>query len=157
MMDDRFYIDCEFDGHNGPLLSMAIVAENGDGMYIIVADGPLDCSPWVTENVIPLMDMHHSPKSAFANTNEFGDVIRTFLGNCQNPVIIADSPVDIGRFCQAISTGPDGGWASADYPQMTFEVHNVDCYPTEVPDAVQHNAWWDAMALRHKLAPKVTP
>jgi len=157
MTDNRFYIDCEFDGHNGPLLSMAIVAENGDGMYIVVTDGPLDCSPWVAENVIPLMDMHCSPKSAFVNTNEFGNVIRAFIGDCQNPVIIADSPVDIGRFCQAISTGPDGGWASADYPQMTFEVHNVDCYPTELTDAVQHNAWWDAMALRHKLNHKVTP
>lgn len=27
----------------------------------------------------------------------------------------------------------------------------VDAYPTDLPDAVQHNAWWDAMALRKKL------
>lgn len=67
--------------------------------------------------------------------------------NCHT--IIADSPVDIGRFCAALSTSEDGGWASADYPRMTFEVHNVDCYPTTLPGAVQHNAWWDAMALRH--------
>lgn len=37
------------------------------------------------------------------------------------------------------------------YPRMTFEVHNVDCYPTTMKGAVQHNAWWDAMALRHTL------
>jgi hypothetical protein len=34
---------------------------------------------------------------------------------------------------------------------MTFEVHNVDCYPTALEGAVQHNAWWDAMALRAAL------
>lgn len=62
-----------------------------------------------------------------------------------------DSPVDIGRFCQAISTGDDGGWASTNYERMTFTVENVDCYPTDLPGAIQHNAWWDAMALRHKL------
>ena len=33
-MSDRFYIDCEFDGHAGPLLSFAIVAEDGRGLYL---------------------------------------------------------------------------------------------------------------------------
>ena len=148
---ERFYIDCEFDGHNGPLLSFAVVKECGDGIHIIVTDGPVECSPWVAANVVPLMDSHDAPKSAFVATDEFGVVFRAFIGDCQNPVIIADSPVDIARFCRALSTGADGQWASTDYPRMTFEVHNVDCYPTDLPGAVQHNAWWDAMALRAKL------
>ena len=66
-------------------------------------------------------------------------------------LVIADSPVDIGRFCDALTTSPTGGWASAEYRLMTFEVHNVDCYPTTLEGAVQHNAWWDAMALRRLL------
>jgi len=147
----RFYIDCEFDGHNGPLLSFGIVRDDGDGLHITVTDGPIDCSPWVTENVVPLMEMHSAPKSAFVSTNEFGEVLLAFIGDCDCPVIVADSPVDIGRFCRAISTDSDGEWASADYPMMRFEVHNVDCYPTTLPGAVQHNAWWDAMALRDHL------
>jgi hypothetical protein len=28
----------------------------------------------------------------------------------------------------------------------------VDAYPTTLDGAIQHNAWWDAMALRHLLA-----
>lgn len=40
---------------------------------------------------------------------------------------------------------------------MTLEVNNVDAYPTELEGAVQHNAWWDAMALRHRAVnPKST-
>ena len=155
MRDNRFYIDCEFDGHNGPLLSIALVRESGGSIHIQSDVEPMDL--WVRRNVLPIMDSHRAPMAAKVYFNDVGDVIRAFIGDCENPVIIADSPVDIGRFCQAISTGPDGGWASADYPQMTFEVHNVDCYPTELPDAVQHNAWWDAMALRHKLNHKVFP
>lgn len=36
-------------------------------------------------------------------------------------------------------------------PHLTFEVIRVDAYPTTLEGAVQHNAWWDAMALRHLL------
>lgn len=148
-MSNRFYLDCEFDGHGGRLLSIALVAENLRSIHLETPEVPRD--PWVMDNVFPLMGRHHATESAVVATNSIGQRLREFIGDVDGPVIIADSPVDIGRFCSAISTGPDGGWASTDYPRMTFEVHNVDCYPTDLRDAVQHNAWWDAMALRHKL------
>lgn len=147
-----FFIDCEFDGHNGPLLSFAIVRDTGEGMHITVTDAPPVGDPWVAKNVLPIMDSHRSPQVAWVRTNEVGGVLRAFIGDCQRPYIVADSPVDIGRFCQALSTGRDGGWASAEYPSIGFAVLNVDCYPTDLPGAIQHNAWWDAMALRHKFA-----
>lgn len=150
MNDTRFYIDCEFDGHGGALLSFGIVAEGGRSLHVRTMEQAHD--PWVIANVLPLMDQHNAPASAQVALNDIGPVLRTFMGDSEAPVIVADSPVDIGRFCAAISTGFDGGWASADYPMMTFVVHNVDCYPTALPGAVQHNAWWDAMALRHRLA-----
>lgn len=148
-MSNRFYIDCEFDGHDGPLLSIALVPEHGSGIHIRTDQTASD--PWVRDNVVPIMDSHDATRSQWIPLNEVGASIRSFIGECECPVIVADSPVDIGRFCRALSTGADGGWASADYPSMRFEVHNVDCYPTDLEGAVQHNAWWDAMALRRKL------
>ena len=142
---NRYYIDCEFDGHNGPLLSMAIVRDDDYSIHMRIAQEAKD--PWVRKNVMPLMDQHKATQSGIVYINDVGAVIRTFI-DTDEPTIIADSPVDIGRFCAVISTGADGGWASADYPFMRFEVHNVDCYPTSLSGAVQHNAWWDAMALR---------
>jgi hypothetical protein len=150
MNAERFYIDCEFDGHNGALLSFGIVREDGYGMHLRTLEECRD--PWVQANVFPLLGKHNAELHAVVELNEVGRWLRAFLSETERPVIVADSPVDIGRFCQAISTGDDGGWASTGYPQMTFEVHNVDCYPTDLPGAVQHNAYWDAMALRHKLA-----
>lgn len=147
----RYYIDCEFDGHNGPLLSIALVREDGDSIHI-EADVAASRDIWVLRNVVPLMEQHKAAKSAKVYHDQVGPVIRAFLLNDPHPVIISDSPVDIGRFCRALSTGPDGNWASADFPRMSFEVHNVDCYPTDLEGAVQHNAWWDAKALQHKLA-----
>lgn len=146
----RYFIDCEFDGHNGPLLSVALVCEDGESIHIEVDEVASD--PWVLLNVIPLMECHNATDCTRVHPYKVGNTIRWFLADDDHPVIVADSPVDIGRFCQALSTGSDGLWASADYPRMTFEVHNVDCYPTTLADAVQHNAWWDAMALQAKLA-----
>lgn len=144
-----YYIDCEFDGHNGPLLSIAMIRDDGRDIHIEADVKAAD--PWVIANVVPLLDCHEAMDCIRVAGDEVGDIIKAFIGGDISPIIIADSPVDIGRFCTALSTGADGGWASADYPLMTFEVHNVDCYPTGLPCAVQHNAWWDAMALRYKL------
>jgi hypothetical protein len=154
--DDRvaahtFYIDCEFDGHDGPLLSIAMVRGDGWGLHVEVA-GAAVADPWVLDNVVPILGAHHADISCRARPREVGRQLRHFIGDCANPTIIADSPVDIGRFCRAISTGDDGQWQSAGYPSMTFIVRNVNCYPTTLEGAVQHNAWWDAMALRAALA-----
>lgn len=146
----KYYIDCEFDGHSGPLLSIAMVREDGEAIYIRTLEHAHD--PWVLENVVPLLDSHEAGSYAFCGSRLVGYWLRRFIGRVEHPVIIADSPVDIGRFCTALSTDHDGNWASADYPRMSFEVHNVDCYPTDLPGAVQHNAYWDAMALRHRMA-----
>jgi hypothetical protein len=150
MSDETFYIDCEFDGHNGPLLSIGIVRADGYGAHIRVDRQASD--PWVLANVMPVMHSHRADLPMALQPDEVGGQLRAFIAGCQNPTIIADSPVDIGRFCRAISTGFDGGWQSTDFPQMTFIVRNVDCYPTTMKGAVQHNAWWDAMALRATLA-----
>jgi hypothetical protein len=124
-----------------------MVREDGWSLHVKVIDMIVD-DPWVEANVMPIMDSHHADLSWSVRRYEVGTPLRGFIGDCQHPVIIADSPVDIGRFCHAISTGEDGKWRSTGYPGMTFIVHNVDCYPTALPGAAQHNAWWDAMALR---------
>jgi len=148
----RHYIDFEFDGHGGPILSLGIVSDHKDGMHATTRAQAND--PWVAENVMPLMHRHEAPHSFDVDELELGALLRRYIGSDDCPVIVADSPVDIWRFCQCLSTSSTGAWASADYPQMRFEVHNIDCYPTGLPGAVQHNAWWDAMALRHALTSK---
>lgn len=147
--DGTFYIDCEFDGHNGPLLSIAMVRDDGLGMHVKTDAVAQD--PWVVANVLPILDTHGAQHAFRVRPRSVGTLLRNFIGDCQNPVIVADSPVDIARFCQAISTSEDGGWASTEYPRMTFVVENVECYPTKLKGAVRHNAWWDAMALREVI------
>lgn len=151
---NQFYIDCEFDGHNGPLLSMAIVSDIDDGIHIKINETAKD--PWVLENVTPKMFMHKAPTAFEVSIFDVGFLLREYIGDDDCPIIIADSAVDIARFCHAITTSSTGEWFCLDYPDMVFEVRNVDCYPTDLKDAVQHNAWWDAMALRDRLTIKVS-
>lgn len=145
---ERVYIDCEFDGHNGPLLSVALVREGGDSIHIRADAEPMDL--WVRQNVLPLMDSHKAARSEKVYAYEVGGVIRSFLGE-GSPVIVCDSPQDARYFSQALTTAPDGGYAPFTLDGLTIEVHGVDAYPTTLEGAVQHNAWWDAMALREAL------
>ena len=147
----RYYIDCEFDGHGGEMLSMAVVGEDGRGLYLCIADKPDLLDGWVEANVWPLVHLKLPIGKTVAFTDDWGHFLRAHIGATGSPTIIADSPVDIWRFCEAISSNGPHEWCSVHNPRMTFEVHNVDCYPTTLPGAVRHNAWWDAMALRHKL------
>ena len=147
----KYYIDCEFDGHNGALISMAIVRSFVDSLMIVALDHEAS-DLWVCANVLPVLHADAAGETVFCTRNAVGANIADFIGDDKQPTIIADSPVDIARFCAAISTSLDGTWADTPYPRMTFEVHNVECYPTRLANAVQHNAWWDAMALREKLA-----
>ena len=144
----RYFIDCEFDGHNGPLLSIAAVADNARSIYIKTTEQATD--PWVLEHVIPILDNHNCSETYVSHPNAVGALLQRFIKEA-NPIIIADSPVDIGRFCNAISTSPRGEWQPTEFNSMTFYVLNVNAYPTELEGAVQHNAWWDAAALKHHI------
>lgn len=146
----RYYVDCEFDGHSGPLLSIALVKENGEGIHIQTYNVAKD--PWVISNVMPLMDSHAADEFAWVDEFMVGPLLRAFIGCDSSPFFVADSPVDIGRLCRCLTTNEAGGWQPCGYEKMGFAVHNVDCYPTSLDGAVQHNAWWDAMALRDKLS-----
>lgn len=152
-MTNRFYIDCEFDGHNGPLLSMAVIREDGRGLYLCLADAPRELTPWVAENVWPLVHMKLPIGKTYSYVNDWGDLIGRFM-RCSHPVVIADSPQDARYFSEVTVTAPDGGYAPFPFDGLTFEIHNVDPYPTELP-ATQHNAYWDAVALRHKLTQRI--
>ena len=147
----RFYVDCEFDGHAGVLLSIAVVHQNGGSLYVRTTEKA--CDPWVIANVMPYMEGNLPPVTlACVSVDRVGHELRSFVrGRSLNPIIVADSPVDIARFCQAVATGDDGGYYPFFAESMSCEVHDVDCYPTTLPGAVQHNAWWDAMALRERL------
>lgn len=144
----RYFLDTEFNEFGGVLLSMAIVREDGRSLYLILPK-PDVVGSWVSENVMPIMGsvpshivpVHVTPAEASA-------YLAHFLAGDPWPFIVTDWPDDIRYFCQSVITGPGQMIA---VPSLQFAMARVDAYPTELEGAVQHNAWWDAMALRFAM------
>lgn len=144
----RYYLDTEFDGLGGRLISLALVREDGESFYY---DARLSTfrDMWVCHNVVPLIAS--VPDHVEIKTDEWtgvADLLEVFFSGDEDPVIVTDWPDDIRYFCEVAITGPG---TMMNVPGLKFEMHRVDAYPTTLPGAIQHNAWWDAMALRHKL------
>lgn len=147
----RYYLDTEFNGFGGELISLALVPDKGDAVYYVFTDFGLP-EAWVSENVLPLIwnTPQPIPKRAWDKTAAAMD-IAFYLRADSDPVIVSDWPADIRYLCELIEF-PAGQMAPI--ARLKFELVRVDAYPTTLTGAVQHNAWWDAMALREKLRAK---
>lgn len=151
----KYFLDTEFNGFGGELISLALVREDLESLYIVY-DRPKSVDPWVAENVIPLLwssicpVYQEKPVVIYDGVGKVtaASIIASFLSGDNNPQIITDWPDDVKYFCDSIITGPG---MMASIPRVSFQIIRCDAYPTAVVGAVQHNAWHDAVALRHLL------
>jgi len=142
----RYFLDTEFNGMGGDLISLAMVSEEGD-RYAYFATKCLNPVPWVDEHVMPIIKLVGATPMP-VKPDQFGIGISLFLSRDREPIIIADWPDDIAYFCKALIVGPG---QMVDIPSLKFEIIRIDAYPTTLAGAVRHNALWDARALRHKI------
>lgn len=146
-----YFLDTEFDGFGGALLSLALVRADGTSLYMILPGAELGArDPWVRENVVPILrDVPKAVHVSEMSTRKIAaNTIANFLAGDKAPNIVSDWPDDHRHLCELVITGPG---QMVDIPRWSMVVDRVDAYPTELPGAVQHNAWWDAMALRFLL------
>jgi len=141
----RYFLDTEFNGMNGDLISLALVSEDGRELYLdLPCLAPIS---WVAKNVVPVIKCPGA-EPMFCRQRHVGKLLEQFLASDTNPIIIADWPDDIAYFCKALIVGPG---QMVPIKSLAFEIVRVDAYPTDLPGAIQHNALWDARALRHKI------
>lgn len=130
----KIFIDCEFNGFNGELISMALVpADFGLAFYEWV--GCENPTPWVAENVIPKIGGIEK-----ISLDDFKTKLQAYLMRFDECHIVADWPVDIAHFCDALITGPG---RRIDTPPLTLEITRIDAV-SDCP----HFALADAFALR---------
>lgn len=132
----KLFIDTEFNGFNGDLISMALVPENdGEAFYeVLECPNPV---PWVAEHVIPFLNK--TPVSY----ERFQNLLETYLAQFDKIEIIADWPEDIQHFCRCLITG--AGVMMKTIPQINFTIdRNLSSGESLVP----HNALADAIAIR---------
>ena len=128
------FIDTEFNGYRGELLSIALVAEDGRFFYKELYSSE-DLDPWVLENVVPFL--HVNPEERPTVQAD----LQTWLMAYDSVEIIADWPDDIRYFCGLLITGPG---VCISTPPMSFKImQNVE-YTSSIP----HNALADAMGIQ---------
>jgi hypothetical protein len=133
----RLWIDTEFNGYKGELLSMALIDDDGREWYEVrVWHGEVD--PWVAANVVPVFDKSAIPLELKRLR------LRQFLGAYDSVHVVADWPEDIEHFCALLIIGPG---ERIDTPPLTMEVRR-DLNTTG--SLMPHNAIADARDLRRQ-------
>ena len=113
----RYFLDTEFNGHRGALLSLALVPDDGEEFYVTLqcADPP---HAWVERHVIPFLDMvppgMQAPRLSHVDAAQS---LSAYLIGDPAPEIVADWPEDIALLSALLVTGPA---MKADVPSLTF-------------------------------------
>ncbi len=133
----RLFLDTEFNGFGGELISMALVSDDGREWYqvrkMVTAPGE-----WVSINVIPKLD------KLPLESHEFRASFATFIGQFDGCEVIADWPADFEHFCFLLSgVGAEAGYSIP--LECTMRLVRGD---DTIQPAIPHNALSDARALR---------
>ena len=141
----RYFLDTEFNGFGGALLSLALVPDDGAEFYVT-----LHCSdpphPWVERNVLPFLD--HVPiglQSPRLERHEAAAALSEYLAMDPQPEIVVDWPDDIVQFCSLLMTGPG---EMVPIPPLRFRLVPLSGFSTAGSSSVPHNALHDARSLR---------
>lgn len=144
----RYFLDTEFNGFGGALLSVALVPDDGEEFYATLAPvgEPL---PWVERNVLPFLD--HVPaalRSPRLSRRDAAIELSHYLAVDPEPLIVADWPEDIAQLCTLLMTGPG---EMVPVPPLTFQLVPLGGFSTAANSAVPHNALHDARALKEHV------
>lgn len=132
----RLFIDCEFNGSEGGLISMALVSEDGLREFYEVVDCAEAIDPWVKEHVMPFLEKKAIPYL------DFQDKLKKYLKQFPAVCVMADYPEDILRLCKAVIEGP-GEWMMIQ--PLSFV---IDDALSAKASTIPHQALADAHALR---------
>ncbi|RVC47645.1 hypothetical protein EN781_00480 [Mesorhizobium sp. M4A.F.Ca.ET.090.04.2.1] len=131
----RLFIDTEFNGFGGQLMSMALVSDDGREWYQVLPE-PSVFDKWVFENVFPILN------KAPMSRREFQLSLKIFLEQFDKPTIYADWYTDLAHFFNAMAGDNHG--TSFSLPCSAVLLKDVPDLQPELP----HNALSDARALR---------
>ena len=138
----RYFIDAEFNGFGGDLISLAAIPESDDAPPFYEA---VDCPQpveWVQANVLPIMQTN--PRS-FA---EVAHLWSTYLASDAEPLLVADWPEDIAHAARLLT---NGSIARSIGSRVRFELLATSDFHSEMRSQLPHNAYYDALALRKRV------
>lgn len=132
----KLFIDTEFNGFGGELISFALVADDGEEFYEVLPPPQRKYNEWVYFNVVPYLEK--DPVDA----NVFHKKLFDFLWKYTTIEVVADWPDDLSWFCRALITGPG---TALNTPPLTL---TLDRTLSSADSKVPHNALHDARAIK---------
>nr|WP_294847026.1 3'-5' exoribonuclease [uncultured Sphingomonas sp.] len=145
----RYFLDTEYDGFGGPLLSLALVPEDGGEEFYIVIDHAETKDAWVERNVIPFLNMvPEALKGPKLSRSAAAEALSHWLSMDSAPDIIADWPEDLAQLSMLLVTGPG---QMVHVPSLTMRFVPLHGFSTAANSKVPHNALHDARALREHI------
>jgi hypothetical protein len=144
----RYFLDTEYDGFGGKLLSLALVPEDGSEELYLVLDEPVT-DPWVERHVVPYFDaVPEGMKSPRLPRSQAADALARWLAHDGSAEIIADWPEDLAQLAMLLVTGPG---EMRPVPGLVLRYVPLHGFSTAANSAVPHNALHDARSLRTHL------
>ncbi|MGP1352806.1 MAG: hypothetical protein ACTS1Z_05735 [Parasphingopyxis sp.] len=138
----RYYIDTEFNGTGGQLLSIALVREDGAHFYEVLHAHEL-VVPWVKDHVVP--HFGREPIARLQAVKKMQKFLRKDVKEGGGPhIFIADWPEDISHFCAMLLR--DHGKRNDPF-QFACLLLNLPGFDTAQASETPHNALADAEAL----------
>ena len=135
----RYFLDVEFNGFGGEMISLALVPEAEDMPPFYEAVRCDQPTQWVADHVLPVLDTVPVDRVTMARRFE------VYLGGDPDPVLIADWPEDVAHAAMLMVIAPGRRMA---LDRIKFEMLDSIGFDSAAMSAVPHNAYHDAMALR---------
>jgi len=144
----RYFLDTEFNGWGGALLSLALVPDDGEELYLVLAhEGAVE--PWVERNVMPYLDtVPETLRSPRLSRADAAQALSYYFEGDREPLIVADWPEDIAQLNMLLLTGPG---LMVPMPRLIFMLAALEGFSTAANSVVPHNALHDARALRDHM------
>lgn len=139
----RYFLDAEFNGFGGELISLALVPEGAGLPSFYEATECAEPTAWVAEHVLPVL------RTEVVTPRELADRFAEYLLDDEDPLLVADWPEDIAHAARLLITGP-----GQMKPIRSIRFQLVDPAIVGAGDdgrtlnETPHNALSDATALR---------
>ena len=139
----RYFVDAEFNGFGGELISFAAVPEDSEAAPFYEA---VECHKpvvWVASHVLPVLQTKQRTLAEVAR------LFSEFLADDAYPIIIADWPEDIAHAAALLSNGNGRRLLQT---EVEFILLGQSEFSADRTSEVPHNAYYDAVALRDWFA-----
>ncbi len=145
----RYFLDTEYNGFGGALLSLALVPEDGGEEFYVTLQCEDAVDPWVERHVIPFLDMvPEQLKSPRLARPAAAEALATWIEHDSAPDIVADWPEDLAQLAMLLVTGPG---IMLPVPPLSLHLVPLHGFSTAANSVVPHNALHDARALREHI------